>query len=101
MLSLSSSQLFMQIFNYKDYYKPEKLNGKPFLLLEYLSGKFENYFGIVELHRLGVPSRFGVNDKTVLVKSLQYYNNQPGGEAYWFYTSDVLKAIADKEKVTP
>jgi hypothetical protein len=79
--------------NYKDHYKPEKLNECSPLLVEALLSKYENDFGVLEVVRFGVAMRYGINDKTVLEKSLAYYNKQSDTRAYWYYISDVEKLV--------
>lgn len=78
-------------FNYKDFYKPDVLNGSTEMYVQHLIGKYEKYFGILEVVRFGIPLRYGINTKEVLEKSLQYYNKQSDTSAHWYYMDDVLK----------
>jgi hypothetical protein len=78
-------------FNYKDFYKPERLNGSSQLFVKHLLNKHESDFGILEIIRSGTPLRYGVNQKELLEKALRYYHGQPDTEIFWFYTSDLKK----------
>ncbi len=77
----------------REYYKPEHLTDMSELLTLHLLNKHEHKKGILMIKRFGTNNAeyFGMNDRTILQKSLAYYNSLPKTSACWFYTEDLIK----------
>lgn len=79
----------------KNYYVPlQEKELKP-LLLSHICAKYEHMKGILFIEKDKRLQHFGILNKTVLVKSLEYYSKQEGVKVTWCYGAEAKKLATD------